>query len=59
MPNDPRSELQATANDPPQPRRRYEAPRLERKRSVARVTLASHGGGQTTTTVAFSSRHHP
>ena len=34
-------------------RRRYEAPRLERKRSVARVTLASTGNAQTTTTTVL------
>lgn len=57
MPNDPTTDVPVTPST--EQRRRYEPPRLERKRSVARVTLASSGGGQTTSTVAFARRHHP
>jgi hypothetical protein len=54
-PRDPRNDGAATpTNDQ---RRQYEPPRLERKRSVARVTLSSHGSGATSTSTAFARRH--
>ena len=52
MANDTRDES-SKAEAPATTRRPYEAPRLEMKRSVARVTLASSGQAQTTTTTIF------